>query len=96
MSNLTYIEDLRKEIENLCGNCDRPDKEKVGRMIISSMAMGFNAGMKTQLADRLQEKCEFCKDGGFIGARLILGNDGNWHEINFCPNCGCRVKGADD
>lgn len=34
-------------------------------------------------------RCEYCKDGkSFIGARMLLGNDGKWHEINNCPNCG--------
>lgn len=39
-------------------------------------------------------RCEYCKDGkSFIGARLILGNDGEWHEINYCPECGARMDG---
>ena len=47
-------------------------------------------------ADRPKGECEFCKGGGFIGAKILLGNDGEWHAINYCPNCGCRMKGADD
>lgn len=39
-------------------------------------------------------RCEHCKDGkSFIGARLLLGNDGEWHEINYCPNCGAKMDG---
>ena len=40
---------------------------------------------------RPKGKCKFCKDGGFIGARLIFGNDGNWHKIRYCPNCGADM-----
>ena len=37
-------------------------------------------------------RCEYCKDGKtFIGAALILGNDGKWHKINHCPNCGAKM-----
>lgn len=49
MSDPTRIKELRKEIESLCGNCDRPDKEELGKIIISSMALGFSYGME---ADR--------------------------------------------
>lgn len=39
-----------------------------------------------------QERCEFCKDGiTFWGAELILDNDGNWHRIRYCPNCGAKL-----
>lgn len=39
-----------------------------------------------------QERCEFCKDGKtFLGAVLVLGNDGNWHSIRYCPNCGAKM-----
>ena len=42
-------------------------------------------------------RCEYCKDGkSFIGARLILGNDGEWHEINNCPNCGAKMDGGNE
>ena len=51
MSDPTRIKELRKEIESLCGNCDRPDKEQLGEIIISSMALGFSYGME---ADRPQ------------------------------------------
>ena len=40
-------------------------------------------------------RCEYCKDGkSFIGARIFLGNDGKWHEINNCPNCGAKMDGG--
>lgn len=39
-----------------------------------------------------QERCEFCKDGKtFLGAVLVLGNDGNWHSIRYCPSCGAKM-----
>ena len=39
-------------------------------------------------------RCEYCKDGkSFIGARMLLGNDGKWHDINNCPNCGAKMDG---
>ena len=41
------------------------------------------------------ERCEYCKDGkSFIGAELILGNDGRFHKINHCPNCGAKMDGG--
>ena len=41
------------------------------------------------------ERCEFCKDGKtFLGAVLVLGNDGNWHSIRYCPNCGAKMQEA--
>lgn len=40
-------------------------------------------------------RCEYCKDGkSFIGAELILGNDGRFHKINHCPHCGCKMDGG--
>lgn len=30
-----------------------------------------------------EKRCGYCKDRkSFIGARVLLGNDGKWHEIN--------------
>lgn len=43
-------------------------------------------------ADRPRGECEFCKDSGFIGAKLMLGNDGRWHKIRYCPNCGAKMR----
>lgn len=43
-----------------------------------------------------RERCEYCKDGGFIGQRIMLGNDEKWHKIRFCPNCGADMRGKDD
>lgn len=37
------------------------------------------------------KRCEYCKDGSFIGQKKMLGNDGTWHRILFCPNCGARM-----
>ncbi len=48
MSDSTHINELRKEIESLCGNCDKPDKEQLGEIILSSMALGFSMGLKAQ------------------------------------------------
>lgn len=36
--------------------------------------------------------CEYCQDGTFIGALLLLGNDGEWHKIYYCPNCGKKLN----
>lgn len=37
-------------------------------------------------------RCVYCSDSrSFVGAKLLLGNDGKWHDINFCPNCGERM-----
>lgn len=42
-------------------------------------------------------RCEYCKDGkSFIGAEVILGNDGKFHKINHCPNCGHKMDGGAD
>jgi hypothetical protein len=42
-------------------------------------------------------RCEYCQDGkSFIGARLMLGNDCQWHDIRYCPNCGADMRGGND
>ena len=45
------------------------------------------------ISERKRERCKFCKDGTFIGASLMMGNDGDWHKIRFCPNCGAVMRG---
>ena len=64
-----------------------------------------NMGLEIAIADLMDAptieaepvrhgRCDFCKDGkSFIGARLLLGNDGKWHEIKCCPNCGAKMDG---
>ena len=42
-------------------------------------------------------RCEFCKDGKtFIGAIAMGGNDGRFHRICYCPNCGAKMDGGAD
>lgn len=37
-------------------------------------------------------RCKLCKDGKTIlGATHSLENDGEWHKIKYCPNCGKRI-----
>ena len=96
------IEELKKEIEKLCGNCDRPDKEELGKIILSSMTVGFNEGLKASSANRPQGywtktdvatyRCSEC-------GKIQTADDVN--ELNFCCCCGSRnkmrrLKGADD
>ena len=109
MSDSTRIEELRKEIESHCGNCDRPNKEQLGELILSSMAFGFSEGLTTPFVDRLQgewiesfKKVEV-KQGAYRGTKFI--HDG-WScsecsevvEKRYpnCPYCLARMKGADD
>lgn len=43
--------------------------------------------------ERKQERCEYCKDGKtFIGAMILFGNDALPHDINYCPNCGAKMR----
>ena len=51
---------------------------------------------QTPTIEPKRERCEYCKDGDFMGQRIMLGNDGKWHKILFCPNCGADMRGADD
>lgn len=90
------MSELRKEIEKLCGNCDRPDKEELGKIILSSMTLGFNEGLKAPSADRPQ--------GKWIDNRGVSGksqhfpfecsecHDDNERTTNFCPNCGASMR----
>lgn len=94
MSELTRIKELRKEIESLCGNCDRPDKEQLGKIILSSMALGFSCGMEVGRPQGewkpKNHHTDYCSECGF--------EETQWRttEYKFCPNCGAMMKGADD
>lgn len=38
--------------------------------------------------------CEYCKDGkSFMGQVMLFGNDGRFHDINYCPHCGRKMDG---
>ncbi|MDE6020307.1 MAG: hypothetical protein K2H01_04805 [Ruminococcus sp.] len=47
-----------------------------------------------ELYPALSEKgCIYCNDGrSFIGQKVVFGNDGETHWINFCPNCGRQLR----
>ena len=97
MSDSTRIEELRKEIESHCGNCDRPNKEQLGELILSSMAYGFSVGLKAPSADRPQG--EWIKDN--LGTVICSEckrprRDNRIGHVNFCNSCGARMKGVDD
>ena len=64
--------------------------------IIKELHKRYDKMLAIPSVELKRERCEYCKDGDFIGQRIMLGNDGKWHEILFCPNCGCRMKGADN
>lgn len=51
-----------------------------------------------ELSSALSEKgCIYCKDGrSFIGQKVMFGNDGETHCINFCPNCGRQLRKDDE
>lgn len=103
MSGTTHIKKLRKEIESLCDNCDRPDKEQLGEIILSSMASGFSVGLEASYTDRPSEKdCKFCRchekedvlyelvnmESGFVFDKI--------RNIKYCPLCGACMKGTDN
>ena len=46
--NNSYIQELRKNVESLCGNCDRPGKEELGWLILSAMEKGYELGLGSQ------------------------------------------------
>lgn len=46
--------------------------------------------------ERPKGRCEYCKDGKtFAGQSIIFCADNKFHKINFCPNCGASMVGAD-
>ena len=100
MSDSTRIKELRREIEKLCGNCDRPDKEELGKIILSSMTLGFNEGLKVSSADRPQGEWIYIDEpiiGNPYGCyKCSECNLAEPFESDFCPHCGARMKGADD
>lgn len=96
MSESIRIEELRKEIEKHCGNCDRPDKEELGKIILSSMTLGFNEGLKVSSADRPQgrnllEEYPSLFECSVCGASCY--DTYPWDcDIKFCPNCGADMR----
>ena len=64
---------------------DHPKYQNTVREIIDSAP--------TIEPERKKGRCEYCKDGRtFIGAVAMGGNDGMFHSIRFCPNCGCQME----
>lgn len=104
MSSPTHIKELRKEIESLCGNCDRPDKEQLGKIILSSMAFGCSVSLETPSVERPQGewiygehdvamcdgyKCDRC--GFFIPWDYKHKSIDFINDYNYCPNCGANM-----
>lgn len=122
MNDSTRINELRKEIEALCDNCDRPNKEETGNIILSAMVFGFGEGLKAPSADRPQgewiqkpHKVYLPRDCEPLFEETYNEADHSiieywWHcnhcdyeadslskpTFKFCPDCGARMKGADD
>ena len=97
MSDSTRINELRKEIESLCDNCNRPDKEQLGKIILSSMALGFSVGLEAPSADRpsgTYTNSESDVEWYTTEATCNLYGEPWMGARNFCPNCGMRMKGA--
>ena len=74
MSNTTRINELRKEIEVLCDNCDRPNKEEIGNIILSAMVFGFSEGLKASSVDRPQGEWIPCSEKLPRGDAQVLVN----------------------
>ena len=57
---------------------------------------GYEQGYKNGRNDAMKrDSCEYCNDTARLtGAKWQLGNDGQWHSIRFCPNCGRMIKNA--
>ena len=105
MSDSTRIEKLREEVEKLCGNCDRPDKEELGKIILSSMALGFSEGLKVSSTDRSRGEWIVRFPYEDTGKTRTCSNCNITQTVNvydgvvrfkFCPYCGAIMKGADD
>lgn len=101
MSNSTRIEELRKEIENFCSDCDRPDKEQLGEIILSSMALGFNIGLEAPSADRPSDPHDITYINALenrIREFEAKRPQGEWikdgHHIR-CKNCGIYICDKD-
>ncbi len=107
MSDSTRINELREEIESLCDNCGRPDKEQLGEIILSSMALGFGVGLEASSADKPQgEWIESFKPitvkRGYIWKTKLIHDGWSCSECSEvaekkypnCPYCLARMKGA--
>lgn len=56
---------------------------------------GYKQG-KLDAVEAAHGRCDYCKDGkSFIRQTTMYGNDGLWHRINYCPNCGAKVDGQE-
>ena len=109
MSDSTHVEKLREEVEKLCGNCDRPDKEELSKIILSSMAFGFSEGLITSFVDKPQgEWIESFKPitvkQKYIWKTKLIHDGWSCSECSEvvekrypnCPYCLARMKGVDD
>ena len=92
MSDLIKREDAIKELSKVFANCEPCDKEEASDIAVTTIK-------ELPSADRPQG--EWLDYNGkpttadYSGTCSVCGT---WSEylLNYCPNCGCRMRGADD
>ena len=102
------VQIIRKEIERLCENCERPTEEETKEKTLELMAVGFSFGLNADrprgewigydsMKDKFDDiRCSCCQRLFTVDAYHFTDIGFTKDDLKFCPNCGAQMKGADD